>query len=162
MHEAGVSLKLTQEILAHASKRTTRAIYPHSMRRTHDDSADKIAIPAGLAPASMTFREQTGDRWLRRASKKGSPQPWQAAGSIQNIGQSKYWRPCGPLPSSTTSGHMLAYRPPPSAGQPNLHSAGPWYCARMKVRIRHKSSSVAMAPPMAGIGATTFSRPVRI
>jgi hypothetical protein len=58
MHEAGVSLKLTQEILAHASKRTTRAIYPHSMRRTHDDSADKIAIPAGLAPASMTFREQ--------------------------------------------------------------------------------------------------------
>jgi len=50
MHEAGVSLKLTQEILAHASKRTTRAIYPHSMRRTHDDSAEKSQSPPGSHP----------------------------------------------------------------------------------------------------------------
>jgi integrase len=52
MHEAGVSLKRAQEILGHASERTTLAIYTHSMRRTHDDSADKIAVLAGLAPAS--------------------------------------------------------------------------------------------------------------
>jgi integrase len=51
MHEAGVSLKRAQEILGHASERTTLAIYTHSMRRTHDDSADKIAVLAGLAPA---------------------------------------------------------------------------------------------------------------
>jgi hypothetical protein len=53
MHEAGVSLKRAQEILGHASERTTLAIYTHSMRRTHDDSADKVAILAGLAPASQ-------------------------------------------------------------------------------------------------------------
>jgi integrase len=51
MHEAGVSLKRAQEILGRASERTTLAIYTHSMRRAHDDSADKIAILAGLAPA---------------------------------------------------------------------------------------------------------------
>jgi hypothetical protein len=50
MHEAGVSLKRAREILGHASERTTLAIYTHSMRRTHDDSADKIALLAGLAP----------------------------------------------------------------------------------------------------------------
>jgi hypothetical protein len=50
MHEAGVPLKRAQEILGHASERTTLAIYTHSMRRTHDDSADKIAMLAGLAP----------------------------------------------------------------------------------------------------------------
>jgi integrase len=54
MHEAGVQLKRAQEILGHASERTTLAIYMHSMRRTHDDSADKIAILAGLAPAPKT------------------------------------------------------------------------------------------------------------
>jgi Phage integrase family len=47
MHEAGVPLKRAQEILGHASERTTLAIYTHSMRRTHDDSADKIAALAG-------------------------------------------------------------------------------------------------------------------
>jgi hypothetical protein len=53
MHEAGVPLKRAQEILGHASERTTLAIYTHSMRRTHDDSADKIAALAGLsAPLS--------------------------------------------------------------------------------------------------------------
>jgi integrase len=53
MHEAGVPLKRAQEILGHASERTTLAIYTHSMRRTHDDSADKIAALAGLsAPSS--------------------------------------------------------------------------------------------------------------
>ena len=35
--------------LGHASERTTLAIYTHSMRRTHDDSADKIAALAGLS-----------------------------------------------------------------------------------------------------------------
>jgi integrase len=49
MHEAGVPLKRAQEILGHASERTTPAIYTHSMRRTRDDSADKIAELAGLS-----------------------------------------------------------------------------------------------------------------
>jgi Phage integrase family len=49
MHEAGVPLKRAQEILGHASERTTLGIYTHSMRRKHDDSADKIAVLAGLA-----------------------------------------------------------------------------------------------------------------
>src|SRR5208337_1908503 len=63
MHEAGVPLKRAQEILGHASERTTLAIYTHSMRRTHDDSADKIAILAGLAPVAENLgnkRETTG------------------------------------------------------------------------------------------------------
>jgi integrase len=63
MHEAGVPLKRAQEILGHASERTTLAIYTHSMRRTHDDSADKIAILAGLAPPTQNLgnnRETTG------------------------------------------------------------------------------------------------------
>jgi hypothetical protein len=46
----GVPLKRAQEMLGHASERTTLAIYTHSMRGTHDDSADKIAVLAGLAP----------------------------------------------------------------------------------------------------------------
>src|SRR6266404_3267917 len=59
MHEAGVPLKRAQEILGHASERTTLAIYTHSMRRTHDDSADKIAALAGLsAPPS-----DLGNNW---------------------------------------------------------------------------------------------------
>ncbi len=49
MHEAGLPLKRAQEILGHASERTTLAIYTHSMRRTRDDSADKIAELAGLS-----------------------------------------------------------------------------------------------------------------
>jgi integrase len=49
MHEAGVPLKRAQEILGHASERTTLAIYTHAMRRTRDDSADKIAELAGLS-----------------------------------------------------------------------------------------------------------------
>ncbi len=35
-------------ILGHADVRTTLAIYTHSMRRKHDDSADKMAELAGL------------------------------------------------------------------------------------------------------------------
>jgi len=50
MHEAGVPLKRAHEILGHASDRTILSIYTHSMRRTHDDSADKIAVLAGLSP----------------------------------------------------------------------------------------------------------------
>ena len=49
MHEAGVPLKRAQEILGHVSERTTLAVYTHSMRRTHDDSANKIADLAGLS-----------------------------------------------------------------------------------------------------------------
>ena len=49
MHEAGVPLKRAQEILGHASERTTLAIYTHSMRRTRDDAADRIAELAGLS-----------------------------------------------------------------------------------------------------------------
>jgi integrase len=52
LSEAGVPIKRAQEILGHASERTTLAIYTHSMRRTHDDSADKIAALAGLSPAA--------------------------------------------------------------------------------------------------------------
>ena len=44
MHEAGVRLKRTQEILGYASERSRLAIYRHSMRRSHDDSADKVAV----------------------------------------------------------------------------------------------------------------------
>jgi integrase len=53
MVEAGVSVKRAQEILGHASERTTLAIYTHTLRRQHDDTADKIAALAGLsAPAA--------------------------------------------------------------------------------------------------------------
>jgi integrase len=59
MHEAGVPLKRAQEILGHASERTTLAIYTHAMRRTRDDSADKIAELAGLSNLG-NIRETTG------------------------------------------------------------------------------------------------------
>jgi hypothetical protein len=59
MHEAGVPLKRAQEILGHASERTTLAIYTHAMRRTRDDSADKIAELAGLSNLGNK-RETTG------------------------------------------------------------------------------------------------------
>jgi hypothetical protein len=49
MHEAGVPLKRAQEILGHASERTTLAIYTHSMRRTREDLADKITELPGLS-----------------------------------------------------------------------------------------------------------------
>jgi integrase len=63
MHEAGVPLKRAQEILGHASERTTLSIYTHSMRRTHDDSADKIAALAGLAPpvGDVGYIRETND-----------------------------------------------------------------------------------------------------
>jgi integrase len=61
MHEAGVPLKRAQEILGHASERTTLSIYTHSMRRTHDDSADKIAALAGLSSIVVgNIRETIG------------------------------------------------------------------------------------------------------
>jgi integrase len=41
MSEAGVPPKRAQEILGHANVRTTLAIYTHTMKRKHDDSADK-------------------------------------------------------------------------------------------------------------------------
>ena len=49
MSEAGVPPKRAQEILGHADVRTTLAIYTHTMRRKHDDSADKMAELAGLS-----------------------------------------------------------------------------------------------------------------
>ena len=58
LHEAGVSLKRAQELMGHASERTTLAIYTHSMRRKHDDSADRIAGIAGLAPPP-----KAGNKW---------------------------------------------------------------------------------------------------
>jgi len=48
-HAPPCLLAQAQEILGHASERTTFAIYTHSMRRTRDDSADKIAELAGLS-----------------------------------------------------------------------------------------------------------------
>lgn len=48
MSEAGVPPKRAQEILGHADVRTTLAIYTHTMRRKHDDSADRMAELAGL------------------------------------------------------------------------------------------------------------------
>ena len=51
MSGAGVPIKRAQETLGHASERTTLAIYTHAARRKHDDTADKIAVLAGLAPA---------------------------------------------------------------------------------------------------------------
>lgn len=48
MSEAGVPPKRAQEILGHADVRTTLAIYTHAVRHKHDDSADKIAVVAGL------------------------------------------------------------------------------------------------------------------
>ena len=49
MSEAGVPPKRAQEILGHADIRTTLAIYTHTMKRRHDDSADRIAALAGLS-----------------------------------------------------------------------------------------------------------------
>ena len=60
--ELSDALKI-QEILGHASERTTLAIYTHLMRRTHDDSADRIAALAGLsAPVADVgnIRDTTG------------------------------------------------------------------------------------------------------
>ena len=51
MHETRVPLKRAQEILGHASERSSLAIYRHAMHRTRDDSADKIAELAGLSNA---------------------------------------------------------------------------------------------------------------
>jgi hypothetical protein len=82
MHEAGVPLKRAQEILGHASERTTLAIYTHAMRRTHDDSADKIAILASLAPAPNILGNNL--------ETSGSVEPQESAVSVCFIG-SRGW-----------------------------------------------------------------------
>jgi len=61
VHELGVPFKRAQEILGHASERTTLAIFTHSMRLTRDDSADKIAELAGLS-------DDVGNKRLCRVS----------------------------------------------------------------------------------------------
>ena len=62
MVEAGVSVKRAQEILGHASERTTLAIYTHTLRRQHDDTADKIAALAGLIPVGKQS-DDLGNIW---------------------------------------------------------------------------------------------------
>jgi hypothetical protein len=69
MHEAGVPLKRAEEILGHASERATLAIYTHSMRRSHDDSADKIAALAGLSPPASDLGN-SGNSRRRRVLRK--------------------------------------------------------------------------------------------
>jgi integrase len=49
MSEAGVPPKRAQEILGHADVRTTLAIYTHTLKRKHDDSANRMADIAGLS-----------------------------------------------------------------------------------------------------------------
>jgi hypothetical protein len=63
-----VPLKRAQEILGHASERTTLAIYTHNMRRTHDDSADKIEALAVLSapPATLGNILETTTPWYMR------------------------------------------------------------------------------------------------
>lgn len=60
MSEAGVLRKRAQEILGHADVRTALAIYTHTMKRKHDDSTDKMAEIAGLAPVGDIW-ETNGD-----------------------------------------------------------------------------------------------------
>ncbi|MDB6013467.1 MAG: integrase family protein [Gammaproteobacteria bacterium] len=62
MSEAGVPPRRAQEILSHADVRTTLAIYTHAMKRKHDDSADRMAELAELAPL--------GNKWETSASVK--------------------------------------------------------------------------------------------
>jgi integrase len=50
-------LQRAQEILGHASERTTLAIYTHAMRRTRDDSADKLAELAGLSDVGTNGKQ---------------------------------------------------------------------------------------------------------
>jgi hypothetical protein len=45
----GFPSSVPRRILGHAGEGTTLAIYTHSMRRTRDDLADKIAALAGLS-----------------------------------------------------------------------------------------------------------------
>jgi Phage integrase family len=62
MSEGGVPPKRAQEIPDHAGVRTTLAIYTHAMRRKHDDSADRMAELARLAPV--------GNKWETNGSVK--------------------------------------------------------------------------------------------
>jgi integrase len=58
MSEAGVPPKRAQEVLGHADVRTTLAIYTHTLKRKHDDSANRMADVAGLSAL--------GNKWLRK------------------------------------------------------------------------------------------------
>ena len=59
MHEAGVPLKRAQEILGHASERTTLAIYTHSMRRTHMTRRTRSQRSQGFRRRPLTW----GTKW---------------------------------------------------------------------------------------------------
>ena len=49
MSEAGLPPKRAQMILGHADVRTTLAIYTHTLKRKHDDAANRMAdIPDAL------------------------------------------------------------------------------------------------------------------
>jgi Phage integrase family len=62
LSEAGGPLKRAQELMGHASERTTLGIYTHAMRRKRDDSADRIATLAGWAAPNMGNKlETSGD-----------------------------------------------------------------------------------------------------
>ncbi len=66
MSEAGVPPKRAQEILGHADVRTTLAIYTHTLKRKHDDSANRVAEIAGLS--------DVGNKWETNADP-GSQEP---------------------------------------------------------------------------------------
>jgi integrase len=55
MSEAGVPPKRAQMILGHADVRTTLAIYTHTLKRKHDNSANRMADIAGLS--------DSGNKW---------------------------------------------------------------------------------------------------
>ena len=84
MHEAGVPLRRAQEILGHASERTTLPICTHAMRRTRDDSVDKIAELAGLSKVGNSW-ETTGSVEAEEAELSacfsGSP-GWSISGGL--------------------------------------------------------------------------------
>jgi integrase len=65
MVEAGVSVRRAQEIVGHASERTTLSIYRHTLRPQHDDTAELIAVEAGAAAAPRS----TGSSWKQSSDK---------------------------------------------------------------------------------------------
>jgi integrase len=69
MSEAGVPPKRAQEILGHADVRTTLAIYTHTLKRKHDDSANRMANIAGLSSLTRVWPDGRSN-----SEKLGLPQ----------------------------------------------------------------------------------------